>query len=109
MDHSISIRHFLIFTRTCLMRAASFVASQPARRRSDGEMACCFFVVRNGENGTKRTLQKRPRLSVPIQSASHGWPLLGPHRKKCLGVTPAYLAPLHTSCLCHPPVTTLVS
>ncbi len=35
----IGIRHFLIFARTSLMRAASFAASQPARRWSDGEKA----------------------------------------------------------------------
>src|SRR5450756_1192522 len=56
MDHSIGIRHFLIFTRTSLMRAASFAASQSARRWSDGEKAHCFFTVRSDANGTLQTI-----------------------------------------------------
>jgi len=48
----IGIRHFLIFTRTSLMRAASFAASQPARRWSDSEKARCFSAVRSDANGT---------------------------------------------------------
>jgi len=43
----IGIRHFLIFARTSLMRAASLSASQPARRWSDGEKARCFSAVQN--------------------------------------------------------------
>jgi hypothetical protein len=47
----IGIRHFLIFTRTGLMRAASFAASQPARRWSHCEKVRCFSAVRSDANG----------------------------------------------------------
>jgi hypothetical protein len=64
----IGIRHFLIFTHThtSLMRAASFAASQPARRWSDGEKARCFSAVRSDANGTFET-SRDVRRSVAIR------------------------------------------
>jgi len=38
----IGIRISLFFARTSLMRAASFAASQPARRWADGKKILCF-------------------------------------------------------------------
>src|SRR5450759_4687658 len=75
MDHSIGIRHFLIFTRTSLMRAASFAASQSARRWSDGEKAYCFFAVRSDANGESRGGLSPPRAPKTVREPlnSHGF------------------------------------
>jgi hypothetical protein len=48
----IGIRHFLIFSRASLMRAASFAASQPSRRWSDSEKTRYFSAVRSHANDT---------------------------------------------------------